>query len=69
MEIVHPDDAGYATPPSGYPYPQSYPQPYPQSLQPPTFPGGQSPDHGSYGEPPTDPEPYRHPGNGRDRRR
>jgi hypothetical protein len=65
MEAVHHDDPGYATPPSGYPYPQSYPQ----SQPPPAFPGGQYPDYGPYGEQPTDQEPYGPPRDGSDRRR
>ena len=58
-----PHDPRYATPPSGYPYPQSYPQ----SQPPPAFPGGQYPDYGPYGEQPTDQESYGPPGDGSDR--
>jgi hypothetical protein len=65
METTHYDDRGYATPPSGYPYPQSYPQPQ----QPPAFPGDQYPDSRPYGEQPTAPLPYGPPGDGSDRRR
>jgi hypothetical protein len=60
LETVHHDDPRYATPSSGYPYPQSYPQ----SQQPP-FPGGQYP--GAYGEQPGDQEPYPPSGDGSDR--
>jgi hypothetical protein len=63
METVHRDDPRYPTPPSGYPYPQSYPQ----SQPPPAFPGGQYPDYGPYGEQPTDQEPYGPPADGSDR--
>ncbi len=55
METVHYDDPGYATPP------------YPQSQQQPPFPGGPYPDHGRYGEQPTEQEQYGPPRDGSDR--
>jgi hypothetical protein len=64
METVHPDDPRYATPPSAYPYPPSYPPAQP----PPAFPGGQYPDYGPYGEQPIDQEQYGPPADGSDRR-
>jgi hypothetical protein len=56
LETVHYDDAGYAPPPSEYPY-----------SQPPGFGGGQYPEYGPYGEQPTEPEPYGPAGDGNDR--
>ena len=58
IETVPGDTPGYAAPPSGYPSPPTA-----------VFPGDQYREYGPYGEPPTDPEPYRPWGDDRDRRR
>lgn len=51
-----------------YAQPQPYEQPYPQSQQP-VFPGDPNPGYGPYDEPPTEPDPYGPPRDGRGRRR